>query len=298
MEQFPTPRKESGINRVVGFDNEPQAEQMATSFFRRRFEHNQIIPGYEIEQTAEQAELINRMNVQVRDFLKRYGIDSIDITAQNIHIIDKPKFTPEEIRQLKDGPGDVVGYHDPERQCIVVMQDYNEDKAKFFRILVHEMFHMQSFVSYQKTTRERAEIGLAKGDVEAQLTMRRSGFSIRKADSDIILFNKLNEAIITELEILFVREYLSTWPELADGRRVETLTYSYSKECAQLRELISELFEKNKDTFNSSDEVFRMFVDATMTGRLLPIARLIDTTFGAGAFRKLGQDTQRELGKK
>lgn len=55
--------------------------------------------------------------------------------------------------------------------------------------------------------------------------------------------------------------------------------------------LIRDIYEKNKFLFSSEEEIFNIFVEATMTGRLLPLARLIEKTYGKGSFRKIGKET-------
>lgn len=56
-------------------------------------------------------------------------------------------------------------------------------------------------------------------------------------------------------------------------------------------DLIDELYEKNKFLFTTKDEVFDIFAKAVMTGRLLPLARLIEKTYGKGSFREIGEKT-------
>jgi hypothetical protein len=51
---------------------------------------------------------------------------------------------------------------------------------------------------------------------------------------------------------------------------------------------VKETYERNPGHFTSTEEVFKVFAEAVLSGRLLELARLIDQTFGKGAFRKLG----------
>jgi hypothetical protein len=66
--------------------------------------------------------------------------------------------------------------------------------------------------------------------------------------------------------------------------------YPNPEERRQLRQLIRELFERNRADFRDEEEVFRLFVTAVLRGRLLPLARLIERTYGPGSFRRLGED--------
>jgi hypothetical protein len=65
-----------------------------------------------------------------------------------------------------------------------------------------------------------------------------------------------------------------------------------------LNTLIDKLFDRNKDKFFDREEVFDVFARAAMTGRMVPLGRLVDTTFGAGTFRLIGEsdsDIQKQI---
>lgn len=56
-------------------------------------------------------------------------------------------------------------------------------------------------------------------------------------------------------------------------------------------EKMQHIFINNRDTFNSSEEVFDFFAKRYFDGRLLEIARLIDSTEGKGAFAEYAHST-------
>lgn len=64
---------------------------------------------------------------------------------------------------------------------------------------------------------------------------------------------------------------------------------SYEVERAHLNDVIDDLYEKNRDDFGSREDVFQLFAKAALGGRLLPLARLLEKTYGRGSFRKLGE---------
>jgi hypothetical protein len=151
---------------------------------------------------------------------------------------------------------------------------------------------------------------------------------------EIELFALLDECIISELAYRFDRQYFGMISEIAEStefknreefykqkageeesRRhdyalvTEVKRYKdgktsflefiakkseYLKERRKLDKLIDELFEKNKDEFKDREEVFDIFARAVMTGRLLPVARLIEKTFGKGSFRELGEESAKK----
>jgi len=69
--------------------------------------------------------------------------------------------------------------------------------------------------------------------------------------------------------------------------------HAYSNERKELNQLINDLYEKNKDEFQSLEDVFTLFAKATLNGRLLSIARLVEKTYGKGSFREIGEKSSK-----
>jgi hypothetical protein len=320
MEQFPLSQKDSGVNRIVGFESEKEEEFL--QYFKNKFETNSP-DSKEKEKTPEQQQLIERINTEMRDFLAEYGVEAIEILADNVHVLDKTKFTEEELRKIQRQFGTENGFYSALKQGVGIMKDYDASKLSFLQTVVHEMLHLQGFYSYQKSKQEAADLTLRNEDESASMNIRRSGFSIGTKDGKRLLFHKLNESVITELEIRFEKAYMTKWSELAtelkardgyveqvvqrDNVPVERVrqtvadvksnestgykwvSYAYHKVRQQFNSLVDELYEKNKDNFESREDVFKLFAEATMRGRLLPVARLIEKTFGNGSFRMIGE---------
>jgi hypothetical protein len=320
MEQFPLNPKDSGVNRIVGFGSDKERELL--QYFKNKFETNSL-DSKEKEKTSEQEELIKRINGEMRDFLTQYGIEAIEIPVDNVHILDKTKFTNEEIKKIEKRFGTKNGFYSALKQGVVIMKDYDVSKLSFLQTLVHEVLHLQSFYSYQRSEKEAADLTLKNADESASMNIRRSGFSVGTKDGKGLLFDKLNESVITELEIRFEKSYMAEWPELATelkarDKHIEQIaqrenvpvervrqtvagvkgnestgqkwvSYPYHEERQQFNSLVDELFDKNKGDFESREEVFRLFAEATVSGRLLPVARIIEKTFGKGSFRMAGE---------
>lgn len=64
---------------------------------------------------------------------------------------------------------------------------------------------------------------------------------------------------------------------------------SYANEVQNLRDLVDQIYENNRDGFKDREEVFNLFVAAILTGNVLSIGRVIEKTFGKGSFRRLGK---------
>jgi hypothetical protein len=68
-----------------------------------------------------------------------------------------------------------------------------------------------------------------------------------------------------------------------------TQKLSYETERHVLNTIIDKIYKKKKSSFKDREDVFDVFVKSMMTGNIIPIGKLIDSTFGKGTFRRLGE---------
>jgi hypothetical protein len=149
------------------------------------------------------------------------------------------------------------------------------------------------------------------------LLVRRIGLNIFNEANTRRFLLDFDEAVIEELTKRFDMRYfdqtVSLSEEYADRERIrsrvahpeeiaavltsqlenggwqsEITGYAYKKQRDRLNVLVKEIHERNPGRFSSTEEVFKVFAKAVLSGRLLELARLIDQTFGKGGFRKLG----------
>jgi len=64
--------------------------------------------------------------------------------------------------------------------------------------------------------------------------------------------------------------------------------FSYYEQRRVLNHIVGRIYENNREKFDSADDVMRLFFRAHFSGELLSIARLIEESFGKGAFRMVG----------
>lgn len=163
------------------------------------------------------------------------------------------------------------------------------------------------------------------------LRSRRLGMGILNREGGYYL-RDWNEAMTEELNIRFEDAYASRIPFVKEDREFKTFVFKklaekkgktpeqvsrevlfvtkkeidgqievsihqrpYALERKKLRTLVGDLYKENRDTFSSKEDVFTMFAQAHLRGDLLPLARLIDTTYGKGSFRLLGEATKDSL---
>ena len=65
-------------------------------------------------------------------------------------------------------------------------------------------------------------------------------------------------------------------------------TFVYQEERGVLENLMGKILARNLGKFSSIEDVFDLFVKNFITGQMLELGRVIEKTFGAGTFRKLG----------
>lgn len=157
------------------------------------------------------------------------------------------------------------------------------------------------------------------------INMRRYGFAMQiRGEKPDLYFNELNEAIVEALALRFTDKYLKPLPifqedlkrkeklspdnrrddpdslateettpkrffGLIDGKTRIACVTAYKAERQILDKLIDDLYEMNKDQYSSREDVFNLFVNAMLKGRMLPLARLMKKSFGKDALRELGK---------
>ncbi|MDP3999420.1 MAG: hypothetical protein Q8P76_02405 [bacterium] len=294
--------RKSGLVRIVGLEEDKEQEALALGGFL--FDQEQEQKEGELEKTLEQRMVIDFINQELPKFLERYGGQPLVISEDKVHILPEQYF------------GENVGGH-----YYAALQSiwFNAAKTKpnlaFAKGLVHELLHLNSFQSVEATTKE----GRPKF-----VRPRREGFKLYKTgDKKEAHFKDADEAIVEELTRRFCRETLKNLPvlqkDLGEVNEVEKIDlirsigdvafisfaeqggqakavlhfYSYPEERRHLQKLIAELYEKNQPDFQSEEEVFDLFAKAVLTGRLLPIARLVEKTYGKGSFRQLSEKIEK-----
>jgi hypothetical protein len=275
------------------------------------------------------AELIAGINHHLASFVERYGGHSIDVPEQAVHFIDihvkrlNPQ-TRDEMFGLENGePGSCAsGYYNTRNEAIIINdQSASSHPLARAKLLAHEMMHLESFAS--ATLPEQTE-SQTLDPRRSGLSARA-----HDTDTESLPWHlkQLNEAVTEELTKRFLQEYAPTQDifkkdlettrlfkeklekekhiTTVDGTPISTddmafgidtgdefmyQDFSYGDERSALRTLIKTIQEKNSDRFASEEAVFDEFAKAYFAGNLLPIARLINKTYGEKSFRAVGRD--------
>lgn len=166
------------------------------------------------------------------------------------------------------------------------------------------------------------DIGLRSisDDSTAVLRRRRAGLSILSKTKGKTYLREMEEALISELIKRFARQYYHKIKYLAkeleqkrefveqmplmeqpayreetsyvekvqqdsDGSTTFAVTnFAYPEERGKLQKLIEDIYQKKYPAFTTREEIFEIFARASVTGRLLPLARLFEKTYGRHGF--------------
>ena len=163
--------------------------------------------------------------------------------------------------------------------------------------LTHEMCHLKAYQS----------LAVFSGTGEKKLiTDRRAGFFIqlrniedRRKPSGQYVFSDLNEAVIDILANQSLKNILASdsLPEKLlplrkkyEAHADEVFEHSYAAYKLRFWDLLTGIYKTHKDQFKSPEEVFNVFAESIFKKeKFLEVAKLIESSFGKGSFRIVGE---------
>lgn len=269
----------------------------------------------EIPKTSEEIEFVRMANEETNRIMERLGVAPYDIPEKNVHIL-KNDFYGEFV---KDNPH-FLATVEPNLQAILCQEEEMQaGRLRAAIMIFHEFIHMKSYLAYDT----KVEIDEEKKIRKIRTHKYREGVSvgspIKKNDEGNTHhhFWGLNEAITARQEKIYLGKLLNT-PQFSKER-----VHLFSKEALEAKNIIKEQagtvvediyainLEANRftgigyknerrildyvcqeiarDTNRTEDEIHEEFLRSHFTGNILPIARLVESSFGKGSFRELGE---------
>jgi len=227
----------------------------------------------ELEKTSRDKELISFSQKCLDEYLLEFGKNDIyKIPNEKIHILPVGGIEKITYGSFKKGVAS------PKWGAIAVDKEPND--ITFSIILFHEMYHIKNFTSINFDENELA------------YSERRSGFTVFVDDE--AYFGLINETLNDYMCKKFFEEKIKR-SNLFKKEEVDNYVFELSRN--KLLDLFEqkseEIFQKNRDQFNSKEDIKKLFFDADINGNLLPVARLIEKTFGKGKFRELGENMRK-----
>lgn len=291
----------SGLSKVSG-----GTEKQKQTILKNReavFNHIKESP-VQIKKTQEQVNIIEKINFYLKDFVKKYGGSFIEISPNNVIIIDEEKFKGTEYEDgLKELFSSGRALYAPNYQAVLLKNFDNN--LLMANSLTHELMHFNSFQSVTLMGNE--------------LFPQRIGLEISNNKNGYNLFRYFNEAMTEQLKIIFAKEYFDRIPELSShiehknnlihilketsqdegvdiayidesGGNLIVHYNSYQEYRKQFDELLQDLSDRNKGRFPDKEDVFNLFARAYFTEDVSQIAGLIESSLGKGAFKKIAKE--------
>lgn len=232
------------------------------------------IKNLELPKTERDLDIIRLATEAVKRFAQEFGrTDFNDLPIGHIHFLKEGGV--KEYTNGRFGTGShssVVGEVFVER-----LGDLETTITTF-----HELWHaLASYQTLQATTDNR-------------LSWYRSGFGIKSRDGKEQYFYRIDEGLTGLITKRFVEEVLVRSPDFQEEieRRIEEgieIDTTRVGEVESLLHLADEVYKNNKQSFESRDEIVKLFFRGQVTGNILPAARLLEKTFYKGVFRRLGE---------
>ncbi len=264
---------------------------------------------FERKKTPEEVEIIKIINDRTNKLRDRFQLSHLNIPQENIYVI------PQEAPWPEDFKGN--GYHPPMAQFIVIREKLIEksysSKVVFAMRLIHEMIEFKSYASLKKTGESSFDVyrhGLKNYGINKN--GKHSFTNLNEAvveELAIQIFNELKENslfkeevdITNQIKNYFAKEQIAEQKKLLDediyfigldkeSSKLHWSGFSNPRERKSLDILIEKIYQKNTDKFKEKKEIFDIFSEAIMTGKIIKLGRLIDQTFGKKTFRKIAEN--------
>ncbi len=259
-----------------------------SEYQKKRTEYFAAIKKHEVPMANEQRSLLEMDIKDTENVLKKYGtsIDTKDIFS-HIHIV-----APDFFKEIHPDTKSISGEYASHFGEIALALKETETTSMFAMKSAHEILH------YYQFDNRKHKNGEENLDKELMGMMMKS--------EDKVLFLYMLEAVTQKLAIEVMKlnkdsKVMQEYKWLKEGFKKEPdedfvlglgklrgrysrphkpIHSIYKHHVDQFNEMLQEIYEKNREQFKNSDEVFEIFVDAAYSGKKLPIARLIERTYG------------------
>ncbi len=288
------------------------------SLYEDQSPHKAELKDKEREKREEEEEIINLANQLTNELLQRYGLKPLDVYLENVHIIKKDKWWRNS---------QVGGYYKMYDQAVFMVEQ--PANIVLFEKMIHELIHLKSYNAIQVVQGTEKSIGdyrmgmevtsrdarrwyfkLLNEAVTEKLTMAIFSQSMNNLlfadDLAKTVLNKENykkkiaeetgKEFIFNDNVYYVGQERNTWPQQV-GRKIGLVkgkqevifdSHGYSRERELLDILIDRIMQHHHE-YSDKSEVFDIFVKAVLQGDIRPLARVIESTFGKGTFRRFGE---------
>lgn len=275
FEDFNSDFYDDSFSRKVESENKGDVITDPKEVLRRLFEeYSTDSLENELEKSERELEIVKITTEAVKKMATEYGReDFIELTDDHIHF-----FSDGGVEKLTKGRLAIGSHATVLGEAFV---DRRDDLATAITTF-HELWHTL------------ASHNVIQVRTDGELDWYRSGFSILSRDGKTKMFHHLDEALVGHATKRFVNEVLRQRPDFTEEiEKIESgeseVDTTRQRELGDFIKYLDMIFERNEEEFSSREEILDMFMKAQVTGNILPVARLVEKTFGKGAFRKLSE---------
>lgn len=313
--------------RIVGGAPEEGKEEVKKEFEKAFFDHFTSLSPKEREglgkleypKSEKEIALINFANEETNRLRQEFGLEPYDIPQENYHII------PPEFCERAGVKGTATAFY-TKQGILFNAEKFRSNPLLFGMASLHETLHLKGHLAFEvkeedgelKTSLFRRGMtveaaqkmilhnkphshfdGLHEAIVSVQEKKSLSKIlelPILKKEKEWLVSNEAKKIIeeirdkedIPKDEFIWVEGMgLEGWSgEIKNNYKWETFPYYSQRQV--LNYVCREVRKEFPEQYKTSDDVFNEFLKAHFTGRLGPIAHLIERTFGNGSFRLLG----------
>ncbi|MBU1290099.1 hypothetical protein KKG85_02570 [Patescibacteria group bacterium] len=309
---------------VVGnasFEKKEQAKKEAEQAF---FDHFESLPlrareqlaKFEYPKSEKELALIDFANQETNKLMREAGVETYNISAENYHIIP-----PELYKEIIGSGNHSAGAFFVKQGVVFNAEEYRDNLAHFGSVAFHETLHLKGYYSIEvEEKNEKVEKTSYREGMTVGSSQRHDHYGGQHRH-----FVGLHEAIVSAQEKIFLSKLFETpemkeekeWmmsdeakkfkKELAKKKNIseDEIIYvnkkceggwffSYLPQRQTLDYVCGEIQKEFPNQYQSADDVSKEFLKSHFTGHLLPIARLVEKTFGEGSFRLLGNMTDKD----
>lgn len=313
--------KEGPEFKIVGNINELEQKKVGDFFRSKTHDHVETMSGtlkediskFEFKKEEKEVSVIERASELVDELLNTYNLAPYKVSPENIHKMDKAFF------QKAGFKGDALA--DFQNQGIYIGADASKRGFIYFaQVILHEMLHLKSYTAFQVRpeivgTRKELRSGLYRNGVSVNSSIKANSEGNRHEhfiglQEAIVqtetnkLFSKIFEHPDLKLENDFLNsdEYKNSREKISKELGVEaTELFPVDIEKSQWakfaykaqRDVLWYVCEQISKTYENSnkEEIYNKFLKAQFTGELLSLAHMVESVFGKGSFRTLGDMT-------
>lgn len=266
-----------------------------------------ILEANEKQKDPYEIEAIRGANKITNEFLAEFGLTEFDIPEKNVHIIP-----PNLFRELESKPT-TIALAMLEKQAIALNGDATRQPFMKLSTILHEMTHLKGFLSLEMHEGESEK--LRRGGLTVYTSPKKS-----RDGASFEAFRGMDESIVAEIEKRYTPRLVRENPYLkgeqnrqmseesvALKQKIATeegldmseiflvneeaksyATFPYKPQRKVLNYIVDALYESGGEKFKTRDEAMKLFFKAHFTGNIVPVARLIEQSFGKGSFRIIG----------